>query len=80
MASSMRVVDLVGAGDAEALGGGGEVEERHGAADGLLGAAPGVGLERGQEARDVEGGERAERDGRVRRAGGEAVEDVRRRG
>ena len=76
-----RLVDALAglrrAGDAEGLRRGGEVEERHRAADGLLGAAPGVGLERGQQARHVEGGERAEGDGGVRGARREAGEDGR---
>ena len=69
-------LDLVHAGDPEPLGGRREVEERHRPADDLLGAAPGVGLERGQEARHVEGRERADRHRRLGRPRREPVEHV----
>ena len=63
-------------GQPHALGHVVDVEQRQGAAGGLLGATVGVAVERGQDARHVERGRGPDRDGRPRAARDQVLEQV----
>ena len=65
---------------ADALGNGVGVEERHGAADGLLGASVRIAIERGEDARDVKAALRPDRHHHFRAARYQVLHQVFRQG